>query len=139
MISILSELQAQWFFGVLITLMLFYLRRQTKNKDIHNQKMILSMEKLTDKSFNMAKKLSVEQVKMNELERRCFSLSQDVTSSKKECDKKIHTLEVKMYKIRNEILHTRENIRQEHNNFLSKLDKKIENIYIFLTQHEKSK
>ena len=77
---------------------------------------------------------------MRSLIQEKFNNLQNLTSTLNEnFSDETHKLEVKMYKIRGEIIHTNETFKKEQNDILAKLDSKIENIYTFLTKHEKTK
>jgi len=139
MLNILSQIHIQWALGVLIACGVYYFKRvQTKEEKERNQ-MQTAISNLTEKHFNLERSINFLQAKEESTLEKVNNLQEFSSTLNENFSDETHKLEVKMYKIRGEIIHASEIFKKEQNNILAKLDSKIENIYTFLTKHEKTK
>lgn len=140
MLEMLSNLDIEWFFGIIITIALFHFQKLA-NTEFHKRKDIDSkIENIFSKIHNIEKDQNLSNKEKDFTKESFENIWQNISDIRKEISTKIYDVEVKTYKIRGEILHNYENFRTEQNDILEKLDSKIENIYqLLITQNESKK
>jgi len=139
MLNILSQIHIQWALGLLIACGVYYFKRVQTKEENERKQMQTAILHLTEKHFNLEQAINFLQAKDESTLEKISNLQGIISTLNKSFSDETHKLEVKMYKIRGEIIHTSEIFKKEQNAILAKLDSKIENIYTFLTKHEKTK
>lgn len=139
MLELLSKLDAQWFFGIIITLFLFHLKRVKSAEDLKHKENEKTLSEVKERNFKVESQVNINTLECENLQKQFSLLQRENRLLEDSVKEQVCKVESRMYKIREEILHFNETFKLEQNAILSRLDSKIENIYIFLTQHEKNK
>jgi len=139
MLNILSQIQIEWALGFLIACGVYYFKRVQTKEENERKQIQTAISNLTEKHFNLERSINFLQAKGESTIEKVNNLQNLTSTLNENFSDETHKLEVKMYKIRGEIIHTSEIFKKEQNAILAKLDSKIENIYTFLTKHEKTK